>query len=174
MAKRTNAAFRSLAKHPDSTHNSRIGSSLGGWSATLTQSGLLQGCRNPDTICVRATENVSHSISNTSTTLPDHRSRCLVNHLHLFFIHPATVHFDFRDSGLSSSRREKRGKPDQNRESFSRFPARLRSSWQGEPGPTCPRLGLPQYAPTQSNCLDLSQQPLRTTILLTSDLVKGE
>src|SRR5438477_2490188 len=25
---------------------------------------LLQGCRNPDTICVRAIENVSHSISN--------------------------------------------------------------------------------------------------------------
>src|SRR5438094_10295886 len=78
------------------------------------------------------------------------------------------------ETAVSSSRREKRGKPDQNRESFSRFPARLRSSWQGEPGPTCPRLGLPQYAPTQSNCFDLSQQPLRTTILLTSDLVKGE
>jgi len=42
MAKRTNAAFRSLAKHPDSTHNSRIGSSLGGWSATLTQSGYVR------------------------------------------------------------------------------------------------------------------------------------
>ena len=24
----------------------------------------------------------------------------MVNHLHLFFIHPATVHFDFRDSSV--------------------------------------------------------------------------
>jgi len=51
-------------------------------------------------ICARMTANASHSTSNTSTTLRDHWSRCLVNHPHLFFIHPATVHFDFRASGV--------------------------------------------------------------------------
>ena len=28
------------------------------------------------------------------------RSHCLVNRLHSFFIHPATVHFDFRESSF--------------------------------------------------------------------------
>ena len=32
---------------------------------------------------------------------PHDRSRCLVNHLHLFFIHPATVHSDFRHSAVN-------------------------------------------------------------------------
>jgi hypothetical protein len=29
-----------------------------------------------------------------------YRSHCLVNRLHSFFIHPATVHFDFRESSF--------------------------------------------------------------------------
>jgi hypothetical protein len=34
------------------------------------------------------------------TNACDNRSRCLVNRLHSFFIHPATVHFDFRESSF--------------------------------------------------------------------------
>src|SRR6266404_1551589 len=36
------------------------------------------------------------------------RSRCLVNHLHLFFIHPATVHFDFRDGSVDLTKIRRR------------------------------------------------------------------
>src|SRR5438477_12122385 len=134
---------------------------------------LLQGCRNPDTICVRAIENVSHSISNPLFQTTGHAVWSTTFIYSSFIQPPCTL---ILETAVCRAHEEKSegSQPDQNRESFSRFPARLRSSWQGEPGPTCPRLGLPQYAPTQCNCFDLSQQPLRTTILLTSDLVKGE
>jgi aryl-alcohol dehydrogenase-like predicted oxidoreductase len=36
------------------------------------------------------------------------RSHCLVNHLHLFFIHPTTVHFDFRNSGVDLTKISRR------------------------------------------------------------------
>jgi hypothetical protein len=42
---------------------------------------------------------VLNSLTSPSSTEPrscDNRSPCLVNHFHSFFIHPATVHFDFR------------------------------------------------------------------------------
>jgi len=43
------------------------------------------------------TANASRWNPNTSSTFQT-RSRCLVNHPHLLFIHPATMHLDFRDS----------------------------------------------------------------------------
>ena len=46
----------------------------------------------------RLSDNVL--IAKSTTSIPNDQSRCLVNHLHLFFIHPATVHFDFRDSSV--------------------------------------------------------------------------
>jgi hypothetical protein len=39
---------------------------------------------------------------------PDHWSRRLVNHLHLLFIHPATVHLDFRDSRVDLAKISRR------------------------------------------------------------------
>ena len=47
-------------------------------------------------------------IDKLTATLPHDRSRRLVNHLHLFFIHPATVHFDFRDSGVELTKIRRR------------------------------------------------------------------
>ena len=47
-------------------------------------------------------------IDKSTSTLPNDRSRCLVNHLHLFFIHPATVHFDSRDSSVDLTKVRRR------------------------------------------------------------------
>ena len=47
-------------------------------------------------------------VDKSATALPYDRSRCLVNHLHLFFIHPATVHLDFRDSRVDLTKIRRR------------------------------------------------------------------
>ena len=36
------------------------------------------------------------------------RSHRLINHLHLFFIHTATVHFDFRESSVDLTKIRRR------------------------------------------------------------------
>ena len=48
----------------------------------------------------RTTQRSVKANPRTSTTLSKHWSRRLVNHLHLFFIHPATLHFDFRNRSV--------------------------------------------------------------------------
>jgi hypothetical protein len=55
-----------------------------------------------------AAHNYSVHITQPFTTLPNHWSLCLVNHLHLFFIHPATVHFDFRESSVDLTKIRRR------------------------------------------------------------------
>jgi hypothetical protein len=42
------------------------------------------------------------------TILPNDRSRRLVDHLHLLFIHPAPVHCDFRDGSLDLAKIRRR------------------------------------------------------------------
>jgi hypothetical protein len=51
--------------------------------------------------------NASHWNPNASTTFQT-RSHCLVNHLHLLFIHSATVHLDFRDSRVDLTKISRR------------------------------------------------------------------
>jgi len=64
--------------------------------------------RHPDTIRVRMTAMQAIPVRIHSTTLPDRWSRCLVNHLHLFFVHPATVYFDFRHSAVNLTKISRR------------------------------------------------------------------
>src|SRR6266446_5944126 len=44
----------------------------------------------------------------STATLPNDRSRSLVNHLHSFVLHPATVHLDFRDSSVDLTKIRRR------------------------------------------------------------------
>jgi hypothetical protein len=43
---------------------------------------------------------LGHMLPGMQAADSNYRLRCLVNRLHSFFIHPATVHFDFRESSL--------------------------------------------------------------------------
>jgi hypothetical protein len=47
---------------------------------------------DPDSLEARIGDYVL--IDNSTSALPNIWSLCLVNHLHLFFIHPASSHFD--------------------------------------------------------------------------------